>query len=344
MKLNEKIFSKAALFSFIVLIALWGCGSDESSGPVPGTKEPDRQHPDKKITVGINTTIKSANIILAKELGLFKKQGLDVELVVEQTGADLIELLYQGKVDLVTIPEQLAAFAALHRNDFQILTVINRNQTQELIARKDHGIADIKDLKGKKIALTKKSGSPYWLNRMLVYNGLSIDDVQLLNAQPLDQIRMLDEGTVDALICWLPYTYKAREVLNKNAVWLKANLGQDMYWIVVGMKKWIHEDPVVSTKFLRAVQQATNFIETDPEQTKKILSVFLKLEKEKIDLEWPRHRFSLELPQNLILAMEQEVQWKIGQVKGEKNIPNFLNYIYWDALQKLNPDAVTIVH
>ena len=58
---------------------------------------------------------------------------------------------------------------------------------------------------------------------------------------------------------------------------------------------------------------------------------------------WPHHQFYLTLDQSLITAMEDEARWMIAnKLTTEKQVPNFLDYIYTDGLKAIKPGAVRI--
>jgi NitT/TauT family transport system substrate-binding protein len=59
---------------------------------------------------------------------------------------------------------------------------------------------------------------------------------------------------------------------------------------------------------------------------------------------WPRYQLALSLEQSLITAMEDEARWMINNnLTGEKQIPDFVNYIYIDGLKAVKPEAVNII-
>jgi len=59
---------------------------------------------------------------------------------------------------------------------------------------------------------------------------------------------------------------------------------------------------------------------------------------------WPEHQFSLTLDQGLVAAMEDEARWLIANdLTVEKQVPDFLDYIYVEGLEAVKPDAVNII-
>ena len=59
---------------------------------------------------------------------------------------------------------------------------------------------------------------------------------------------------------------------------------------------------------------------------------------------WSENQFSLSLDQSLVTAMEDEARWMIkNNLANEKQVPDFLNYIYEDGLKRIKPEAVNII-
>ena len=63
-----------------------------------------------------------------------------------------------------------------------------------------------------------------------------------------------------------------------------------------------------------------------------------------VDNIWKEHQFPLSLDQALILAMGDEARWMIkNNLTKEKQVPDFMNYIYVDGLKAVRPEAVNII-
>ncbi len=69
------------------------------------------------------------------------------------------------------------------------------------------------------------------------------------------------------------------------------------------------------------------------------------LDKENLKNEWDDYIFELSLYQSLLITLEAEARWaiKTGLVN-KKEVPNYLNSIYLNALNEVKPQALTIIH
>jgi taurine transport system substrate-binding protein len=83
-----------------------------------------------------------------------------------------------------------------------VLDVAGDNEA--LVARNGSGINTIADLKGKRIGTPFASTAHYSLLAALSQNGLSANDVQLVDLQPQAILAAFDRGDIDAGYSWLP--------------------------------------------------------------------------------------------------------------------------------------------
>ena len=91
--------------------------------------------------------------------------------------------------------------------------------------------------------------------------------------------------------------------------------------------------------------KAEEFIRDNREESVEIIASRLKAEKEDIDKLWDDYNFRLTLSQSLIITLEDEARWAIkNKLTDATEVPNYLDYIYMDALEEVKPEAVGIIH
>jgi NitT/TauT family transport system substrate-binding protein len=97
-------------------------------------------------------------------------------------------------------------------------------------------------------------------------------------------------------------------------------------------------------RLLRSLAQAEYFLKSHPDDAKAIVQKRLRYDNTYINAVWREHQFSLSLDHSLIAAMEDEARWMIkNNLTKEKQIPDFMNYIYVDGLKAIRPEAVKII-
>ncbi len=296
------------------------------------------------LDVGVNNSLKSAPLFIAREKGFFREQGLDVSLTVTESAAPLLEMMSEGTMNLVCAPEQLLAFRALERQDFRILAVLNRNQSQELILNTARGIDSISDLKGRRIGLKMSSAAPYFLYRKLLYHHVAMEEVELVDMKLEEMPEKMAAGEIEAAIAWPPHTDFIRQQLGEDVLTVNAHMGRDMYWLLVAEKKWVWDNCRTIDLLLAALDSTYAFMEASPEKAMKISSEVLGFPLDRVRLEWQTYHFELELPQSLLFAMEQEAAWRLRSKGEEVKPPDFSNLVECRSLEKLKPGQVTMIH
>jgi NitT/TauT family transport system substrate-binding protein len=120
---------------------------------------------------------------------------------------------------------------------------------------------------------------------------------------------------------------------------------QAAYSILICRNDWILQHPDIVKRFLRSLTQAEEFIVQHPAEAKAILQKRNGYDDERIAQVWIENEFSLSLDQSLIVALEDEARWAISNnLIAEKQVPNFNDYIYENALRAIKPEAVNIIH
>ena len=97
-------------------------------------------------------------------------------------------------------------------------------------------------------------------------------------------------------------------------------------------------------RFLRSISQAEEYASRHPEETKAVVKKRLGYNDAYIEKVWGDNLFSLSLDHSLVAAMEDEARWMIAnKLTTEKQVPDFLDYIYLDGLKAIKPEAVSII-
>ena len=88
---------------------------------------------------------------------------------------------------------------------YQVAFVLDvAGDNEALVVRNESGVNTIPELKGKRIATPFASTAHYSLLAALSQNGLSANDVELIDLQPQAILAAWDRGDIDAAYTWLP--------------------------------------------------------------------------------------------------------------------------------------------
>jgi NitT/TauT family transport system substrate-binding protein len=119
---------------------------------------------------------------------------------------------------------------------------------------------------------------------------------------------------------------------------------QYAYWNLVSTTDWTKEHSAAIVPLLKSLAQAEGYLANYQDEAKASVGKRMNFEDAYLEMNWGRYQFSPSLDQSLILAMEDEARWLINNnLTTEKQVPDFLDYIYMDGLEAVKPNAVSIV-
>jgi len=331
--------NKAITFAVIILVVLgailyWAM----LPSPEPSFEEIE------KVTIATYLGEFSALVFIAENQGYFTDNGLDVTITEFETGLGPVQAVLAGDADFATASEFVLVSNSFNNEDLKTVSLINTASAIELIARKDRGINNPADLRGKKIAIPRKTAAEFFLGNFLIFNDMSIRDVEVIDMGPSDIIEAMSDGTIDATMIWQPNVYQITNRLGDSAITLPATTGQEFLFLMIGDGKKIDTNPLIVRRLLNALLEAEAFISNNPVETQNIISEKTNLEIGYLKSVWQGNDFALSMPQRLLVAMEDEARWVIkNDLVEEKEIPNYLDFLYIDALDSVKYEAVTII-
>ena len=332
--------SKSILIGIIVVVAL-AIAFSYFQKPQP----PKYTGPVEKIIVGSYTGEYVSLMYVADEKGYFKDEGIDLEIKPYQGGIFAIPDLATGVIDIALGNEFAPVVKSFDTPSLKIIASIDKTNSYELIARRDRGINKPADLKGKKIGVPKNTQSEFFLGTFLAFNNLSLKDVTIINIKPLDLIGAMASGTIDATLIWPPHSYNIKKELGANAISWPGQSGQDTYFVLIGTETLVKTRPQTVERMLRALVKAEEFVKSNLQEAQNIVMSQTNTDDSYMKSEWPLNNFSVSLEQAMLLTMEDEARFAIANKLTDKTVvPNHLTFIYFDALEKVKPQAITIVH
>ena len=330
-----KIPIPLALLAVVGLIVLTGCDSSKSKMPPGSTVE--------SLTLGTSAIALSSLIWVAKAKGYFAEQHLDIDFRLYESGHLAIRDLLAGKLDLATATEFAAVSHGLERSDFRIISILDQAQDQQLVARRDRGITKLSDLRNKRIGVARNTSSEYYLNLLLILEKIQSEDIQVVNLLPLEQVKAITKGDVDALMIWEPFATMVKQEMGTNAVSWAGQSGQDEYWLLLSTAGIMEKKSRAIRRFLAALASAEDLIRNNEIEAIDIVSN--QLNNRNLALLWKNHRFGLGLHRPLILKMEAELEWvKSGATARQSDIPDLNNIVHFDALNSVKPTRIKMLH
>jgi ABC-type nitrate/sulfonate/bicarbonate transport system substrate-binding protein len=313
---------------------------------VIGCKPPGKQtSPREKFTFAYTTAPDAVLVHIAFAKGFFAEEGLDATPQPHAFGKLALESVVEGKADLAAVGDTPFVFAVMNgRKITTFATILTSNRNNAIVARQDRGIVKPSDFLGKRVGFTPGSTSDYFLSSFLLYHGIDEKQVRRVAMNPGDMAEALDSGEVDAVSAWNPILRQLQKKFGSRGVTF---FGESIYteaFSVAAMQEYVKKNPETVKKVLRALIKAEAFVKRHPEESRRLVAEFTKTDKAIIEDTWDVFTFEVLLDQGLLVNFENQTRWVIkNRLAIRTDLPNYLDYIYDNALRSVKPEAVRIV-
>jgi NitT/TauT family transport system substrate-binding protein len=286
------------------------------------------------------------SVYIAKEKGYFIENGLDVTLNSSYPhGKATLQALAKGEVAFAVSSETPFMHSVLNGEEiYALATMINAEKHLGVVARKDSGIIRADDLKGKKIGVTLGSNGEYFLDMVLLLHGISRDEIIVSDLKPKEMPGAISEGKVDAIATWNPQMFRAMKELGNNGVTFFAKGLYLPSFIISSSKDYADNNPDIIEQVLESLIDASEFIKKDRDRSNAIVAQYLNIDKSFLDELSATYYFNITLEQSLLLTLEHQSRWAIkNKLSGQRATPDYLDFMYTHALEKVKPEAVRII-
>ena len=199
----------------------------------------------------------------AQAAGLVEKAGLKVSLVAFPAGPAILPAMASGDVDIGWFGEFPIVTGYANGVPITLILVDRLNKTNaRLVARNGSGIESLKDLKGKKIAVSIGSTSHQHIVRALKMVGLKQEDVTLVNLSPANMPAAFQGGQVDAAFTWEPNI----SIMQKDGkvIATTESIGDITGVFLAARPAFVKEHPELVQKFLAAWEMAMQESDKSP--------------------------------------------------------------------------------
>lgn len=224
------MFTKRKLLSALVVAA-------SVTGLIPAAQAADQ-------TIRIGWLRGPNDITLAKSRGTLEKALAEKGIKVEWAGpfpaaAPAFEALNAGSID-ITAGSSTSAIAALSAKIPLVIFAYQKMSpgAEGIVVKKDSGIASIKDLAGKKVAVNRGGTGEYLLMQGLQTNGVDPKSVERVYLSPSDSGPSFTQGHVDAWATWDPFLTIAETAYDGKVVADGAAIKSDNAVVLVASKEF----------------------------------------------------------------------------------------------------------
>jgi NitT/TauT family transport system substrate-binding protein len=231
----------------------------------------------KKIKIGYPAiSYNQIHIWVAKDAGLFKKHGLDAEIVFFRGGQMATQALVAGDPPIVNIGTVVQA--GLQGHDVVLIASSENAYNYSVVARP--GIAKIEQLKGKRLGVSGFGSASYNASLILLkkFNLEPNQDVALVVAGPTsDRLAAVEAGRIDATVLTPSELPRARKQ-GLVEVYDMLDLGIEVQGNgFATSRSYIKSQRDTVLSALKGYVEAIYYINRHRDETRKIVAKYLRL-------------------------------------------------------------------
>jgi ABC-type nitrate/sulfonate/bicarbonate transport system substrate-binding protein len=268
---------KAAAVAVALTLALAACGDDGEAGSSDGDRA--------RVTVAALPLSDCAMLYIARERGLFEKEGLDVRVRQVQQSLQALPALSKGQIDMVASANYVTYFQAHEQGTVDIRIVAEAIRAaprmMDVLVPKDSDIKTVADLKGKKLAVNVLNNvQSLTFNEILEKRGAGRPVYRQI---PFPQMgAALEKGQVDAVHAVEPYDSALQDelgarVLVDGASAPVASIPLSGY---ITTRQYAEENAKPLAAFQRAIRAAVKIAEQNPSVVREVLPTYTKVTAE----------------------------------------------------------------
>lgn len=242
------------------------------------------------INLGYSGWTGFAPLTLARDAGIFEKNGLNVTLSkIPQASRHLA--IASGDIQCAaTTVETWIAWNANGVATTQIFQLDKSHGADGIAVRPD--VESVEDLRGKTIAASTPGTSPYFfLAWMLKENGMTMRDVSVVNMEPGPAAQAFVAGQNDAAMSYEPYLTTVRDAPDAGKI-LATTLDYPAVMDTVGCTPaFLAENPDAARALAKSYFEALEMIEAEPDRAYEIMGADVNQTAEQFkasasNLEW----------------------------------------------------------
>jgi ABC-type nitrate/sulfonate/bicarbonate transport system substrate-binding protein len=320
----------------IVVVLLSSCAEEETyAGEV------------EEITFAASGGGLSAIVFIALDQGYFQDEGLDVTIQLHGSGKASLDSVIEGNAHVATVADIPVMHAGLNKEKIYLLATVQHSEKDTvMVARKDKGISQPLDLTGKKIGVKKGTSGEFFLDTLLTTSGIPKIDVEIINLTPQEMVDALTTEEFDAVVTWSPFVYELQQELGDNGVIFDGEGVYTQAWNIVARQDFVNKNPELIKKIVSGLLKAEKFARENPGESQIITAEYTEIDIDLLKETWDVFSsIQVSLDQLLLITLEGQARWAIkNNLTSATEVPNYLDYIYFDALDEVKPEAVTIIH
>lgn len=226
----------------------------------------------KELRIGYQKS--SVNVVIAKQQKLFEKEFPNAKISWNEFpgGPQILEALAVGSIDIGTTGDTPPVYAQAGNKPLTYIAYETAKPlSSAILVPQNSNITQLKQLKGKRVAVHRGSSSHYLLVQAIKKAGLQWTDIQPMWLSPADARAAFQKGAVDAWAIWDPY-YGAAQVEDKAKVLTTGKGLSPNYTFYLASGNFVKQNPQAVKGFINQITLADKWVQKNKAETIQLFS------------------------------------------------------------------------
>lgn len=325
------------------VLAVSGVGAGPAGGAPPERKKLD-------IHTARDAQLAS-QLVIAKERGYFREEGLEVEIKYFTAGSEIPPGMAAGSIVMASAGAPNAI--ALAANNFPmrvIAQIADISGAQGIVVRPS--IRTPKELEGKRLGIVKAGPALDLFGKFSRAYGVDQSKITMANMLPPDLLTAFVKGDIDAYAVWEPYLTRGEQAGGKllhtgTYSYIPGAEGPkrifSMACVLFTLESFVKDNPNTTLAMLRGLWKAQHFLENpvNRETVLEILTGPLNIPKPDLQKIMGRNRYQMAIDQALLDSMDSQTEF-LHRAGFLRSAPKARSYVEPRFLRQVNPELVKI--
>lgn len=289
------------------------------------------------VNIGIQPSAAFLPLFVAQQEGWIEEAlepyGVTVNWNSFESGPPLNESLASGDSDLGVVGDvpTVSAIAAGQDNEI-IATAAQAADSYAVLVAAESDYSTASDLKGKKIATVVGSTGHNLTKKFLEKDGLTLDDIDLVNISAGDAETVLSNGDVDAVAIWEPTVTRLVDDGVAKTIALGSDVGLAGTNTIVARSEFADANPGIISIIIEQYARGVAALDNLDDETLQKVADYLSLSTDQVKAIEPKYDFTVRTTQEDIDALNDTIQFLVGieAIDKEYDIADYVNTSYAD--------------
>ncbi|TAN48899.1 MAG: aliphatic sulfonate ABC transporter substrate-binding protein [Rhodospirillales bacterium] len=262
-----------------------------------------------------------------EELTKAGKPGVELKWASFAAGPPINESFAAGQQDIGFLGDTPAIIGKSAGIDTSVIGLTSRGpKSLAVIVGAESKISSPKDLKGKKVAVTKGSYAQHLLALVLQQGGLGLNDVQVINLPNADIPNAILTGDIEAGAVWEPIITKFT-TLKQVRVLADGTGIKSGVLVIIANNSFVQKKREQAKAVLRAYQRGADFIKSNPKEAAQLVSEDVKLAPDLLEQVFKNFDYSPTIRPDDFEELKKSEGYlrEIGLIKSAVDINTFSN-------------------